>query len=193
MMVAIRAFLALKGAAAGKISQELICPESVERCCYRASIFTTFLKYCLLTMLSAFILTTAQAAVIDSYEFASPEQEAQFFRLNSELRCPQCQNQSIGDSNAPIAQDLRREVHRMIVQEQADDDTIVQFMLVRYGDFVLYKPRMNATTAVLWLGPLVLLLLGLLVLWRLLRRHRTQASGLNEQERAALKKILGDQ
>jgi len=139
-----------------------------------------------------FVLTTAQATVIDSYEFASPEQEAQFFRLNGELRCPQCQNQSIGDSNAPIAQDLRREVHRMIVQEQADDDTIVQFMLARYGDFVLYKPRMNTTTAVLWLGPLVLLVLGLLVLWRLLRQHRPRTTGLDEQERAALKKILDD-
>ena len=150
------------------------------------------LKRGLLTMLCVFVVNTAQATVIDSYEFASPEQEAQFFRLNGELRCPQCQNQSIGDSNAPIAQDLRREVHRMIVQEQADDATIVQFMLDRYGDFVLYKPRMNATTAVLWLGPLVLVLLGLLVLWRLVRRHRRQTSGLDEQERTALKKILGD-
>lgn len=150
------------------------------------------LKLCLLTMLCVFVVNTARATVIDSYEFASPDQEAQFFRLNGELRCPQCQNQSIGDSNAPIAQDLRREVHRMIVQEQADDATIVQFMLDRYGDFVLYKPRMNTTTAVLWLGPLVLLLFGLLVLWRLVRSHRSQTSGLDEQERAALKKILGD-
>ena len=150
------------------------------------------LRLCLLTMLCVFVVSAGQAAVIDSYEFASPEQEAQFFRLNGELRCPQCQNQSIGDSNAPIAQDLRREVHRMIVQEQADDATIVQFMLARYGDFVLYKPRMNTTTAVLWLGPLVLLLLGLLVLWRLVRRHRWQTTGLDEQERAKLKKILGD-
>ena len=150
------------------------------------------LKRCLLTMLCVFVVNVAQATVIDSYEFASPEQEAQFFRLNGELRCPQCQNQSIGDSNAPIARDLRREVHRMIVQEQADDATIVQFMLDRYGDFVLYKPRMYTTTAVLWLGPLVLLLLGFLVLWRLVRRHSRQTSGLDEQERAKLKKILGD-
>ncbi len=161
-------------------------------CSALKSLAPRWLTHCLLTVLAMFVLTTAQATVIDSYEFASPEQEAQFFRLNGELRCPQCQNQSIGDSNAPIAQDLRREVHRMIVQEQADDATIVQFMLDRYGDFVLYKPRMNTTTAVLWLGPLVLLLLGLLVLWRLVRLHRSQTSGLDEQERAALKKILDD-
>ncbi len=149
------------------------------------------LKRCLFMAVSLFIVTAAGAAVIDNYQFDNSEQEARFFHLNNELRCPQCQNQSIGDSNAPIAQDLRREVHRMIVEEQADDEMIIQFMLDRYGDFVLYKPRLNATTVVLWLGPLVLLLFGMLVLFRLLRHHRPDASGLDEQEREALKKILG--
>ena len=154
---------------------------------------TAVLKRCLLMVVSLFIVTAAQAAVSDNYKFDNSEQETRFFHLNNELRCPQCQNQSIGDSNAPIAQDLRREVHRMIVEEQADDDTIIQFMLDRYGDFVLYKPRLNTTTVVLWLGPLVLLLLGLFVLFRLLRNHRpaTSEPELDEQEREALKKILG--
>lgn len=151
----------------------------------------TVLKRCLFMVLSLFIVTAAAAAVIDNYQFDSSEQEARFFHLNNELRCPQCQNQSIGDSNAPIAQDLRREVHRMIVEEQADDETIIQFMLDRYGDFVLYKPRLNTTTLVLWLGPLVLLLFGMFVLFRLLRNHRPDTPGLDEQEREALKKILG--
>ncbi|MRI32426.1 hypothetical protein EOPP23_05435 [Endozoicomonas sp. OPT23] len=139
------------------------------------------------------MLSTAQAAVIENYQFDDTVQQEQFFRLNNELRCPQCQNQSIADSNAPIAQDLRREVHRMIVEEKADDDTIVQFMLDRYGDFVLYKPRMSAKTAALWFGPVILLLIGLFVLFGLVRKHRPAAKDeeLDKEDRAELDKILG--
>ncbi len=140
-----------------------------------------------------FMFSSAQAAVIDNYKFEDTAQQDQFFRLNNELRCPQCQNQSIADSNAPIAQDLRREVHRMIVEEEADDDTIIQFMLDRYGDFVLYKPRISGKTAALWFGPVVLLLIGLFVLFGLVRKHRPESSNetLDEEDKAELDKILG--
>ncbi|MGI9278972.1 MAG: cytochrome c-type biogenesis protein [Endozoicomonas sp.] len=136
---------------------------------------------------------TARAGVIENYQFDSPEQQEQFFRLNEKLRCPQCQNQSIADSNAPIAQDLRREVHRMIIEEKADDDTVIQFMLDRYGDFVLYKPRVDARTIALWFGPLMLLLLGVFILFRLLKQHRpeTKDETLDEEDKAELDKILG--
>ena len=106
---------------------------------------------------------------IDSYEFATAEQEQRFYELTNELRCPKCQNQSIADSNAPIAQDLRREVHRM-VNEGADHQTVVDFMLARYGEFVLYKPQMSGKNLVLWLGPLVLLLIGFVVLMMIVRK-----------------------
>ncbi|WP_257252304.1 MULTISPECIES: cytochrome c-type biogenesis protein [unclassified Endozoicomonas] len=136
---------------------------------------------------------SAHAGVIENYQFDSPRQQEQFFRLNEQLRCPQCQNQSIADSNAPVAQDLRRQVHRMIVEEKADDDTVIQFMLDRYGDFVLYKPRMDARTIMLWFGPLILLLLGIFILFRILKEHRpeTEVEGLDEQNKAELDKILG--
>ena len=107
--------------------------------------------------------------VIDFYEFATAEQEQRFYELTNELRCPKCQNQSIADSNAPIAQDLRREVHRM-VNEGADHQTVVDFMLARYGEFVLYKPQMSGKNLVLWLGPLVLLLIGFVVLMTIVRK-----------------------
>ena len=151
------------------------------------------LKQALAVFAALFMVTAANAAVIENYQFEDTAQQDQFFRLNNELRCPQCQNQSIADSNAPIAQDLRREVHRMIVEEKADDDTIVQFMLDRYGDFVLYKPRMNAKTAALWFGPVILLLIGLFVLFGLVRKHRPETSEekLDEEDRAELDKILG--
>ncbi|WP_257295385.1 cytochrome c-type biogenesis protein [Endozoicomonas sp. YOMI1] len=113
--------------------------------------------------------------VIDSYKFSTPEQEQRFFELTNELRCPKCQNQSIADSNAPIAQDLRREVHRLL-NEGADNQAVIDFMLARYGDFVLYKPRISGVNLVLWLGPLLMLLAGLAVLVVVVRKHKATVS-----------------
>ncbi|WP_422137574.1 cytochrome c-type biogenesis protein [Endozoicomonas sp. ALC020] len=157
-----------------------------------ASVVLSF-RLILALFVAVVVSTGAYAGVIDNYQFDSPRQQEQFFRLNEELRCPQCQNQSIADSNAPIAQDLRREVHRMIVEEKADDDTVIQFMLDRYGDFVLYKPRMDARTIALWFGPLILLLLGIFILFRILKQHRPGIADetLDEQDKAVLEKILG--
>lgn len=146
----------------------------------------------LLSVFALLLLLTPAQAVIQAYEFDEPEQREMFNRLNEELRCPMCQNQSIADSNAPIAQDLRREVHRLLTEEKADEETVIEFMLARYGDFVLYRPKMEARTLVLWFGPLALLLLGLFILFRLLKRHQPQVEdqGLSEQDQAALKNIL---
>ncbi|MET4694520.1 cytochrome c-type biogenesis protein [Endozoicomonas lisbonensis] len=132
-------------------------------------------------------------AVIETYEFDSVEQREQFSRMNDVLRCPLCQNQSIGESNAPIANDLRREVHRLITDEQASDSDIVDFMLVRYGDFVLYKPPLDARTAALWFGPLFILLIGLFVLFRVFRsiNFSEPDEKMNQQDQETLAKILG--
>ncbi|WP_286198241.1 cytochrome c-type biogenesis protein [Salinisphaera sp. G21_0] len=129
----------------------------------------------LIIVLSTVLFMGTAYGVIDSYEFSTPEQEQRFFELTNELRCPKCQNQSIGDSNAPIAQDLRREVHRLL-NEGADNQTVIDFMLARYGDFVLYKPRIAGVNLVLWLGPLLLLLAGLTVLIVVVRKHKATAS-----------------
>ena len=132
-----------------------------------------------------------QATAIDSYEFQRAEEQQRFLRLTSEIRCPKCQNQSIADSNAPISDDLRREVYRLI-QEGRDDGVIVDFMLARYGEFVLYKPPLNVNTLFLWFGPFLLLLIGLSALIRMLKRHRptSQPVELNREEQAELGKIL---
>jgi cytochrome c-type biogenesis protein CcmH len=87
------------------------------------------------------------------------------------LRCPQCQNQNLIDSNSPVAQDLRLEVYEM-VDEGKSDDEIVEFMTSRYGDFVLYKPRLDAKTYVLWIGPFALLIVGFFVGAMFIRRQR---------------------
>ena len=133
----------------------------------------------------------ANAAAIDDYVFATPEQQSRFIQLTTELRCPQCQNQSIADSNATISEDLRREVYRLIDEGREDQD-IIRFMQERYGDFVLYKPRLNAQTLLLWFGPLLLLIMALVILVVIVKRHRKadQPCVLDKTEQAELDNIL---
>ena len=138
------------------------------------------IRSCLLALMTCLMLSPA-LAVIDTYQFDNTVQEERFFSLTHELRCPKCQNQSIADSDAPIANDLRREVHRMLLAGE-DDQTIVDFMLTRYGDFILYRPPMESKTALLWAGPPILLLTGFLILFFIVRRHRQAAPRLDEEE-----------
>lgn len=98
-------------------------------------------------------------AAIETYQFDSPEQEARFRQLGFELRCPKCQNQAIGDSDAEISGDLRAEVYRLI-KEGATDREIKDFMVARYGRYVLYKPPLDRQTVFLWFGPIVFFMIG---------------------------------
>lgn len=145
--------------------------------------------------LLAVLLTSFSAlAAIDTYEFASEEQRARFYNLSTELRCPKCQNQNIADSNAPIANDLRREIYRML-QEGRSNEEIVDFMVARYGEFVRYRPALSAETAVLWFAPAVFLVVGLLALVMMLRRRQTdfKAGGnehLSPEEQQRLQSLL---
>jgi cytochrome c-type biogenesis protein CcmH len=105
---------------------------------------------------------------IDPTELPDPKLQERYEALTHELRCVQCQNEVIADSRAGIAADLRREVREMLLAGKSDDD-VRNFMLARYGDFVLFRPRFAAKTAWLWLAPGVLLLIGALVSWRIVR------------------------
>lgn len=117
------------------------------------------------------MLLSAPAAAIDpADELADPEQQALYSRMTEEIRCMVCQNQPIADSTAPLAADLRREVRRKI-QAGASETEIKDFLVERYGDFVLYKPRFRSWNLLLWFGPAVLLLIGLLALWRTAQRR----------------------
>ncbi len=109
-------------------------------------------------------------------------------RLSEQLRCLVCQNQTIAESNAELALDLRQQIREQIAAGKTDDD-ILQYMVNRYGDFVLYRPPFKATTLVLWLGPALLLIVGVFVLARVLRSRRAAADEPpltpEEQRRAA--------
>ncbi len=91
--------------------------------------------------------------------FESPEQQERFNKLTAELRCLVCQNQNLADSDAPLAHDLRDDIHEMMLTGYSDDE-IKSFLVERYGDFVLYRPPMKGNTMILWLGPAILLLAG---------------------------------
>jgi cytochrome c-type biogenesis protein CcmH len=124
-------------------------------------------------------------------EPAFPAAEARAGRLAAELRCLVCQNQSLADSNAELAVDLRGQIREQIAQGRSDDE-IVDYMVQRYGDFVLYRPPVKAATWLLWFGPALLLLVGLGVLGRSLaaRRRRGQEPPLPEPERERARRLL---
>jgi cytochrome c-type biogenesis protein CcmH len=112
-----------------------------------------------------------------------PVQEKRAVQLGEELRCLVCQNQTIAESNAELAVDLRRQIREQLGQGKSDRE-IIDFMVQRYGDFVLYRPPFKTTTLMLWLGPLLLLLVGVGILVRNLRGRRTQLaeSPLSQEE-----------
>jgi cytochrome c-type biogenesis protein CcmH len=124
-----------------------------------------------IALLVGLLLVARPGLAIDTDpKLADPVQQATYERLTSEVRCLVCQNQTIGDSSAPLAADLRREISEMIKAGRSEEEIKV-FLLERYGDFVLYKPRFKPSTAALWLAPLLLLLVGSLGLARIIRRR----------------------
>lgn len=126
-----------------------------------------------------FILLSVPAlASFETYDFSTTHNEMRYFKLSKELRCPTCQNQNISDSDAPLAADLRRELHRMI-EDGYKDEAVLDFMVSRFGEFVHYKPRVTPETYVLWYGPFVLLLGGFLAVLFIARNRRLRASALH--------------
>jgi cytochrome c-type biogenesis protein CcmH len=117
-----------------------------------------------------FLLPAAIVAIETDVEFDNPQQAALYERLTEEVRCLVCQNQTIGDSNAPLAADLRRELREQIAAGRSEEEIKI-FLTDRYGDFVLYKPRFGGPGMLLWLAPGILLLLGIGLLLRSIRRR----------------------
>ena len=121
---------------------------------------------------------------------ADPALEERVTALASELRCLVCQNQTLADSNAPLAMDLRNQI-REKMQQGASERDIVDYMVSRYGDFVLYRPPFKATTVLLWVGPVLLMIAGLAVLFfRLARRRAEPKTELSDEEHSRATALL---
>ena len=129
------------------------------------------------------VLTSGVHAADVPLEFPDPAQEQRYKELTAELRCLVCQNQSLADSNSDLAQDLRREVYRMLIEGDNNED-IIEYLVARYGDFVLYRPPFKLTTWLLWLGPVIFLIIGICIAVSLTRKQKTRVLNAEEQEYA---------
>ena len=128
--------------------------------------------------LTALLFSSVAFSSIDALNFSSPQQESDYHQLTQSLRCPQCQNNNIADSNATIAVDMRGKVFELLQEGKSKND-VVDYMVARYGNFVTYDPPMTASTLVLWIAPLLLVLLGLIFL---LRRKPKAQSAVKSQD-----------
>jgi len=145
--------------------------------------------FLLLMVVSCYALSAVEVK-----EFSSDQLRDRFKVLVNELRCPKCQNQNLADSNSPIASDLREEIFRMLEEGQSDQE-IIDFLVVRYGEFVMYRPPIKTTTLVLWLAPGFLLLIGIVVII-VIRRRQTIAPDISStlvgNEQKQLNQLLGE-
>jgi cytochrome c-type biogenesis protein CcmH len=133
----------------------------------------------LAALVFAALVTFGAAAAELEATFDDPALNERYWGLIREVRCPKCLNESIADSAAPVAADLRREVHRLVSEGKSDAE-VKDFLSSRYGDFVLYRPRVAPVTYALWGGPFVFLVIGSVVFWRVLKKRRAQPLDLDE-------------
>jgi len=142
-------------------------------------------------LVAAFAAGAALAQSSDEVANPDPAVEARLRNLGEELRCLVCQNQTLADSTAPLAQDLRNEIRQMIAAGRSDDE-IRDYLVQRYGDFVLYRPPWKATTLLLWLGPFLLLAAGAGVFARIVaeRRKRSGEDSAGGMERESVETLL---
>ena len=130
-------------------------------------------KLLLLTLVLFFITFATHAQVVDTWRFENPQQQEQALSIASQLRCPQCQNQNLLESNAPVAVSMRHQVYSMVAEGKSEAE-ITTWMTERYGDFVRYNPPLNEQTLLLWALPCLLVLLVGVGVWRVSRRQHTE-------------------
>ena len=120
------------------------------------------------------LVISINSYAVDSRQLSDPKQQENYETLTKELRCLVCQNQTIADSNAELASDLRRQVYEMLQQGKSEQE-IIRYMTDRYGEFVLYKPAFAGKTSLLWIAPVVFLFMGLMMVFFIIRRKRATA------------------
>ena len=134
---------------------------------------------------------TMAHAVIEARHFNHPAEKQLYEKLIHELRCLVCQNENLAGSDADLAADLRDETYQMVEKGKTEQD-VLNYMVARYGQFVLYRPRFEATTVLLWAGPGLLLLLGLILVIVLARRRAAAAGDIGDKARREARRLLGD-
>ncbi len=143
-------------------------------------------------LLSLLLLALSAFARVEVHEFDSPEQEATYKQLIDELRCLVCQNQNLADSNAELAQDLRQQTYEMLKGGAGKQD-VIDYMVQRYGDFVLYRPPLKRSTVLLWAGPFIILGIGVLVLILYIRRRKSEpGTHLTSEQQERARRLLKD-
>lgn len=154
-----------------------------------------------LWLLAALLMAGFASAAEDTYKFNNEVDRKRFQSFVEEMRCPKCQNQNLADSDSPISEDLRREIYEMI-QDDRSDKEIVDALVDSYGQYILYRPPLNASTWALWFFPVALLLVGIVVLiWIAVRRRQGAQDGtagvpgkdLDAAERARLEALLNSE
>lgn len=137
--------------------------------------------------LTLLLLSLPGYAVVEGYryQFDDPQDTERFTRLTQDLRCPKCQNQDLADSNSPVASDMRLKIYEMM-QDGKSDDEITSYMVDRYGDFVRYTPPVRDKTLLLWFGPALAFILGLLLLILIRRGQKQAPAPLSDEEKARL-------
>jgi cytochrome c-type biogenesis protein CcmH len=138
-------------------------------------------------------MTTLYAIKIEFHDFKNKQQEQLYLALIAELRCVQCQNQNLAESNAELAGDMREKVYEIVLKGGSRND-VVKYMTDRYGDFVLYKPPFKMKTLLLWFGPAILLLLSLYYLLKRIRQQERQAATdvLTDEQREKMRELLNE-
>ncbi len=155
------------------------------------------LMFILLVSLS-FLLTTisisSNASPVETFVFKDEVTKVRFQTLTKELRCPKCQNQDLADSSSLIATDLRKQIYTQLTQGRTDSE-IINYMVDRYGEFVLYRPRVSSLTYALWFGPAVALLFGVIIVILVLRNRAlvNEDKKLSKEQQTKLKQILAAQ
>jgi cytochrome c-type biogenesis protein CcmH len=146
----------------------------------------------LLLGLTGWLLAISAWATVDLHTFDTESQRQRYLALVDELRCPKCQNQNLSGSDAEIATDLRRELHRLLLEGKTDQE-IITFMVSRYGDFILYRPRLQENTWLLWFTPALLLVLGVIILSKIVHQRQSLASEpLTQTEEIKLQQLFAD-
>ena len=135
-------------------------------------------------------MTSLYAVKIEFHDFKNKQQEKLYTQLIAELRCVQCQNQNLAESNAELAGDMREKVYKIVLGGGSRAD-VVKYMTDRYGDFVLYKPPFKIQTLLLWVGPPVFLLLSLFLLFKMIKNQKNEVvEALSETERESVRDLL---